>query len=110
MGASLRDVAKLAGVSVKTVSNVVNDYEHVTDTTRRRVQDAIAELHYRPNPAARTLRRGRSGIIGLAIPEVGIPYFAELAGLIVDAAGEQSWTVLIDQTGGQLDRELLVSE
>jgi DNA-binding LacI/PurR family transcriptional regulator len=110
VGASLKDVAKLAGVSVKTVSNVVNDYAHVTDGTRRRVLVAIDELNYRPNPAARTLRRGRSGIIGLAIPEVGIPYFAELAGLIVDAAAEQSWTVLIDQTGGQLERELLVSE
>ncbi len=110
MGASLRDVAKLAGVSVKTVSNVVNDYAHVTDRTRERVQRAIDELNYRPNPAARTLRRGRSGIIGLAIPEVGIPYFAELAGLIVDAAAEKSWTVLIDQTGGMLEREMLVSE
>lgn len=110
MGASLRDVAKLAGVSVKTVSNVVNDYAHVTEGTRQRVQHAIDELNYRPNPAARTLRSGRSGIIGLAIPEVGIPYFAELAGLIVDAAAEQSWTVLIDQTGGILEREVLVSE
>lgn len=110
MGASLRDVAKLAGVSTKTVSNVVNDYAHVTETTRRRVQRAIEELNYRPNPAARTLRKGRSGIIGLAVPEVGIPYFAELAGLIVDAAAEQSLTVLIDQTGGLLERELLVSE
>ena len=110
MGASLRDVAKLAGVSVKTVSNVVNDYAHVTEGTRQRVQLAIDELHYRPNPAARTLRSGRSGIIGLALPEVGNAYFAELAGLIVDAAAEQSWTVLIDQTGGQLERELLVSE
>ena len=73
MSASLRDVAKLAGVSVKTVSNVVNDYAHVTDSTRKRVLVAIDELNYRPNPAARTLRRGRSGIIGLAVPEVGIP-------------------------------------
>jgi DNA-binding LacI/PurR family transcriptional regulator len=110
VGASLRDVAKLAGVSVKTVSNVVNEYAHVTEGTRRRVLHAIDELNYRPNPAARTLRRGRSGIIALALPEVGIPYFAELAGLIVDAAAERSWTVLIDQTGGLLERELQVSE
>jgi DNA-binding LacI/PurR family transcriptional regulator len=110
VGASLKDVAKLAGVSIKTASNVVNDYAHVTDGTRRRVLHAIDELNYRPNPAARTLRRGRSGIIGLALPEVGNAYFAELAGLIVDAGAEQSWTVLIDQTGGLLERELLVSE
>ena len=110
MGASLRDVAKLAGVSVKTVSNVVNDYAHVTDTTRERVLRAIEELNYRPNTAARSLRKGRSGLIGLAVPELGIPYFSELAGLIIDAAAEQSWTVLIDQTNGLAERELLVSE
>ena len=110
MGTSLRDVAKLAGVSVKTVSNVVNDYTHVTDATRERVLRAIEELNYRPNPAARTLRKGRSGIIGLAVPELGIPYFSELAGLIIDAAAEESWTVLVDQTSGLLQRELLVSE
>ena len=80
MGASLRDVAKLAGVSVKTVSNVVNDYVHVTEGTRERVLRAIEELNYRPNPAARSLRKGRSGLIGLAVPELGIPYFSELAG------------------------------
>ena len=110
MGASLRDVAKLAGVSVKTVSNVVNDYVHVTEGTRERVQRAIEELNYRPNPAARSLRKRRSGLIGLAVPELGIPYFSELAGLIIDAAAEQSWTVLIDQTDGVAERELLVSE
>jgi DNA-binding LacI/PurR family transcriptional regulator len=110
VGASLRDVAKLAGVSVKTVSNVVNDYAHVTAATRERVLRAIEELHYRPNPAARSLRKGRSGLVGLAVPELGIPYFSELAGLIVDAAAEQSWTVLVDQTNGLLERELLVSE
>ena len=110
MGASLRDVAKLAGVSVKTVSNVVNDHPHVTDTTRQRVLTAIGELNYRPNQAARTLRKGRSGIVGLAVPDLGIPYFSELAALIVDAAAEQSWTVLVDQTSGVLERELLIAE
>ncbi|MFL6129854.1 MAG: LacI family DNA-binding transcriptional regulator [Mycobacteriales bacterium] len=110
MGASLRDVAKLAGVSVKTVSNVVNDYVHVTEGTRERVRLAIEELHYRPNAAARSLRKGRSGLIGLAVPELGIPYFSELAALVIDAAADQSWTVLVDQTDGLVERELLVSE
>ena len=110
MGAGLRDVARLAGVSVKTVSNVVNGYAHVTEGTRERVLHAIEELNYRPNPAARSLRKGRSGLIGLAVPELGIPYFSELAGLVIDAAAEQSWTVLIDQTNGLIERELLVSE
>ena len=110
MGASLRDVAKLAGVSVKTVSNVVNEYVHVTESTRERVLRAIEELNYRPNSAARSLRKGRSGLIGLALPELGIPYFSELAALVIEAAAERSWTVLIDQTNGVMEHELLVSE
>jgi LacI family transcriptional regulator, repressor for deo operon, udp, cdd, tsx, nupC, and nupG len=108
--AGLKDVAKLAGVSVKTVSNVVNGYRHVTESTRERVLRAIEELNYQPNLAARTLRARRSGIIALALPELSIPYFSELAGLIVDAAAARSWTVLVDQTNGLAERERLITE
>jgi DNA-binding LacI/PurR family transcriptional regulator len=104
----LREVAGHAGVSVKTVSNVVNDYVHVSPATRARVQRAIDELHYRPNLSARSLRRGRSGLIALAVPEIDFPYFAELANHVVRAAEAHGWTVLIDQTDGQARREDLV--
>ena len=105
MPPGLKDVAARAGVSIKTVSNVVNGYLHVAPDTRARVQDAIDELGYKPNVAARQLRSGRSGVIALALPELQSPYFAEMAGLIVQAAELRSWTVLIDQTDGQADRE-----
>ena len=105
MPPGLKDVAALAGVSIKTVSNVVNGYVHVAPDTRSRVQDAIDRLGYIPNVAARQLRSGRSGVIALALPELQSPYFAEMAGLIVQAAERRSWTVLIDQTDGQADRE-----
>src|SRR5687768_14889540 len=105
---SLRDVAALAGVSVKTVSNVVNGYVHVTEATRTRVQAAIAELNYRPNLAARQLRQGRSDVIALALPELDLPYFAELARSVIKSAEERGWTVLIDQTDGRVEREQLV--
>jgi len=101
----LRDVAARAGVSIKTVSNVVNGYVHVAPDTRARVQAAIEALGYVPNPAARQLRGGRSGVIALAVSELQAPYFAELAGLIVQAAESRHWTVLIDQTDGRADRE-----
>lgn len=110
MAASLKDVAVRAGVSVKTVSNVVNDYPFVTPGTRAKVQRALAELDYRPNLSARRLRGGRTGLIALAVPELGQPYFAELAELIVQAAADQGWTVLIDQTRGDPDSERLVAE
>ncbi|UOY03151.1 LacI family DNA-binding transcriptional regulator [Blastococcus sp. PRF04-17] len=105
---SLKHVAERAGVSVKTVSNVVNGYAHITDATRARVQQAIDELHYRPNPAARNLRRGHSNVIALALPELDLPYFAELARSVIKAAEEVGWTVLIDQTDGRVEREQLV--
>jgi DNA-binding LacI/PurR family transcriptional regulator len=105
MPTTLRDVAELAGVSPKTVSNVVNGYIHVRPETRSRVERAIATLNYRPNLSARSLRRGRTGIIALAVPELDIPYFAELARHLVDEADLHGWTVLVDQTGGVQDRE-----
>jgi len=101
----LKDVAARAGVSIKTVSNVVNGYVHVAPATRARVQAAIDALGYVPNVAARQLRSGRSGVIALAVPELRSPYFAEIAGLIVQAAERRSWTVLIDQTEGRAERE-----
>lgn len=105
MPASLRDVAARAGVSVKTVSNVVNDYQFVSAETRRRVQDAIAALDYRPNLSARRLRTGRSNLIALSVPEIEAPYFAELANVIVNEAEGFGWTVLIDRTGGERTHE-----
>lgn len=108
MRTRLKDVAELAGVSVKTVSNVVNGYIHVRPETRARVQQAINELNYRPNLSARSLRRGRSGVIALAVPELNVPYFAELARHVVGVAGAAGLTVLIDQTEGDVERERLV--
>ncbi|HEY3953880.1 MAG TPA: LacI family DNA-binding transcriptional regulator [Streptosporangiaceae bacterium] len=110
MAVRLQDVAVHAGVSVKTVSNVVNGYQHVSSRTRARVEAAVAELGYRPNLSARNLRGGRSGIIALAVPELGVPYFAELAQLVVEASADRGFTVLIDQTGGHADQERLVLE
>jgi DNA-binding LacI/PurR family transcriptional regulator len=93
-------------VSVRTVSNVVNDFPLVAPATRERVQRAIDELRYRPNAAARSLRGSRSGLIALVIPEIAAPYFGELAALVVRMAEERSWTVLVDQTDGDPEREL----
>jgi DNA-binding LacI/PurR family transcriptional regulator len=101
----LRDVADLSGVSVKTVSNVVHGYVHVAPATRRRVQKALDELGYRPNLSARSLRRGRTGLLALAVPALDMPYFAELTRAVVDTATAHGWTVLVDQTDGLAARE-----
>jgi DNA-binding LacI/PurR family transcriptional regulator len=108
--ARLQDVAQLAGVSAKTVSNVVNDYVHVRPSTRTKVQQAIEMLGYRPNVVARNLKSGRSGVIALALPQLDAPYFAELAHHVVQAAMERGWTVLVDETGQTQDRAVRARE
>ncbi|MGC0369521.1 LacI family DNA-binding transcriptional regulator [Microbacterium sp. SLBN-111] len=107
MGATLHDVARAAGVSIKTVSNVIHDHPHVRADTRDRVRAAIAELAYRPNLSARGLRSGRTGVIGLAVPALRESYFAELADHIIRLADARGIGVVIEQTNGERDAELL---
>ena len=108
MPVTMHDVAQRAGVSVKTVSNVVNGYPHIRDSTRHRVEEAIDHLGYRMNVSARNLRIRRTGMITLNVPELSLPYFAELADSVIRAADERGWTVLIEQTGAERARELEV--
>ncbi|MEV1332938.1 LacI family DNA-binding transcriptional regulator [Micromonospora costi] len=95
MAATLRDVARLAGVSAKTVSNVVNGYPHVSDGVRRRVLGAIERLDYRPNLAARHLRTGRTGVLALVL--AGVPCPDELAHAVLRGAAERGYRVVIEQ-------------
>lgn len=108
MSSTIHDVARLAGVSFKTVSNVINDHPHVSDVTRAKVRAAIDELGYQPNLSARSLRSGRSGVIGLAVPELSFAYFAQLADEVIRAADLRGQVVLIEQTGGDRAKELAV--
>lgn len=101
----LQDVAKVAGVSMKTVSNVVHDYPFVSDETRGRVQRAIDELGYRPNASGRRLATGRTGLLALAFADVGLPYFAELAKIVFSEASARGYRLLLQQTDGTLEGE-----
>ncbi|MGV8968409.1 MAG: LacI family DNA-binding transcriptional regulator [Cellulomonas sp.] len=104
----LQDVALHAGVSMKTVSNVVHDYAHVSSKMRGKVQAAIDELGYRPNLTARRLATGRTGMIALAIPEMDQPYFAEIARYIGEEAGRLGYRVIVEQTLNDVDAERAV--
>ena len=107
VGTTLKDVAARAGVSIKTVSNVVNDRPYVTDDTRERVRAAIDALHYRPNLSARHLRTGRLGVLALAIPDLGNTYFADIGKTVGMAAAAHGYTLLLDHTGGDRANESL---
>ncbi|PZG19025.1 LacI family DNA-binding transcriptional regulator [Nonomuraea aridisoli] len=102
---TLRDVAKRANVSIRTVSNVVNGYAPVSDELRARVQAVLDELGYRPNLIARNLKQGRTGMIALVVPELDVPYFAELAREVIKAARTRGYVVMVDQTDGDVERE-----
>lgn len=103
---TMHDVARVAGVSQKTVSNVLNDYAYVRASTRDRVMAAVEKLGYTINTSARTLRTGRNGIICCALPDLQLEYFAELAAEVIAAAEDHGWRVLVEQTGGLRAREL----
>ncbi|WP_433509270.1 LacI family DNA-binding transcriptional regulator [Nonomuraea sp. CA-143628] len=102
---TLRDVAKRANVSIRTVSNVVNGYAPVSDELRARVQLVLDEVGYRPNLIARNLKQGRTGMIGLVVPELDVPYFAELVREVITAARAHGYVVMVDQTDGDAERE-----
>lgn len=100
MAATLKDVARRAGVSIRTVSNVVNNYPYVTPEMRERVQVALVELNYQPNLSARYLRKGRTGILAYAIPDLNNVYFSDIGNAVIAFATAQSYTVLVDHTQG----------
>jgi DNA-binding LacI/PurR family transcriptional regulator len=102
---TLQDVADRAGVSMKTVSNVVRGYRHVSPGMRERVQAAIDELGYRPNRTGRSLATGRSSMLGLAFPDLRRPYFAELAHVFARVAESRGYRLLLAETGATADGE-----
>jgi DNA-binding LacI/PurR family transcriptional regulator len=106
----LADVAERVGVSTKTVSNVVNGTGWVSAPVREKILATIDELGYRPNLAARQLRSGSSGLIGLCVPSLREPYFAEFASEFVSAAEARGSTVLVTQSKGNRDVELSMLE
>ena len=73
-----KELAKLAGVSSGTVSNVINGVAEVSERSRRKVLNAIKELNYQPNLIARSLRTNRTHTLGIIIPDITIPFFARV--------------------------------
>ena len=95
---SIKEVARLAGVSIATVSRCVNNPEKVTEKTRLKVQKAILDTGYSPNTLAQSFRRGRTNLIMVVLPSVGDPFFTDVMRGIRTAAKAKGYSILIEET------------
>ncbi|MEV0901092.1 LacI family DNA-binding transcriptional regulator [Actinoplanes sp. NPDC049802] len=102
---TLRDVARLAGVSHQTVSRAINDKGEIDPETRRRVLEVVQRLRYRPSRHARGLVRPDTITIGLVVADVVNPFFPELIAGVIGAADQRGWKVLISTTQDDPGRE-----
>jgi LacI family transcriptional regulator len=107
---TMRDVARVAGVSAKTVSRVFNDDPHVTQETRDRVRWAMQKLNYVPNLLAKSFRAGADTAVGLAIPDIADPFFAEMTSSIEIDLMDRGMAVVVTSLGHGPDRERYVLE
>lgn len=103
---TMRDVARRADVSIKTVSRVVNNQGEISDATRIRVLAAIEELGYRPSKVARALVTNHTDTVGLIIGDITNPFFPEVARGVVDTAQAQGYNVFLCNADGDLQTEL----
>lgn len=108
--ARLKDVAKLAGVAPATVSRLMNGGITLPEGTARRIWDAAAALDYRPNPIARSLGRGKSDTVGLALPDLSNPFFGQLAAHLEIAAMAAGRSLILSSTMNSLEGELRTIE
>lgn len=102
--ATMKDVAKVAGVSVATVSHVVNQTRYVSTDTRKRVVTAMEALNYQGNALARALRKGFTRTIGLIMPDSSNPFFAEIGRSSETAFFEAGYSTIFCNTDGSSDK------
>jgi LacI family transcriptional regulator, galactose operon repressor len=102
---TIRDVARLSGVSPMTVSRVINDSERVSPETRRRVEQAISELGYVPSRLARGLSRQRTGTLAVIVPDVANPFFTAIVRAAEEVARRADYNVILCDTRADLSVE-----
>ncbi|MBC5647189.1 LacI family DNA-binding transcriptional regulator [Christensenella tenuis] len=105
MAATISDIARKAGVSLATVSRVINKSPAVSDKSKKKVESAIKELNYIPSAYARGLSRNQSNIIGVIVPEISNPFFSEVIDGISSVADRQGLNVLLFNTDENIEKE-----
>jgi LacI family transcriptional regulator len=98
--ATMKQVAQRAGVSISTVSHVINETRAVSDEVRKRVLGIIDEMRYVPSAVARSLKNDKTNTIGVLVPNSSNPYFAELIRWIEDAAFELGYHIILCNAHG----------
>ncbi len=104
--ATLKDVAALAGVTVTTVSRVLNNRGYIAEKTRERVYGAMKQLNYRPNELARSLTKRRTSCIGVIVPSVAHPFFCKVAACLEQHAARSGYKIMLCNSQHQRDKEL----
>lgn len=102
---TIKDIAQKAGVSISTVSRVLNDKPDVDDQTKEAIKQVIEELNYQPDNIARSMVLDKTFSIGLVIPNITNPFFPEVARGIEDAAQDKSYSVIFSNTDSKIKKE-----
>ncbi len=110
MNPTIRDVAELAGVHPSTVSRVINDDSRISEKTKNKVLLIIKKLGYTPNAIARGLKTKRTYTLGMLIPDITNPFFAEIARGVEDAANKNNFNVILCNTDDKLKKERIYLE
>ena len=105
MAASIKDVAREAGVSIATVSRVLNNVDVVNDDTKKRVQDAIKKLSYRPNIVARSLKTQRTKTIGILVPDISNQFYPEVVRGAEDVANIYDYNIILCNSDSDIEKE-----
>jgi LacI family transcriptional regulator len=105
MTVRMKDIAKKLGVSAVTVSKVLHDHPDISDETRQRVLDYIKKVDYQPNILARSLVTGRSFLVGLVVPDLLHPFFAEIAKSLSRTLGSKGYLLIIASSEEDPDLE-----
>ena len=105
MGITIKDVAREAGVSIMTVSRVINNKDYIADSTRKKVQAALDKLNYMPNISARNLVTKKTDFLGLVVPDISNPFFGELVKASEKIAKERGYSIILGDSDGSVEAE-----
>lgn len=109
MATTIRDVAKRAGVSIATVSRVINNTDTHNEETRDKVNEAIKSLNYKPNVSARALQKNTvSKVIAIVVPDLGNPFFTDVIKGVSSVAQSEGYEIFVCDTDEKVDKEVKV--